>query len=123
MSIEKAEGVRGKWACRDGRMVSISEHEAIKPFYINGKKLDDFENPITGQIEDNIPSYERRLKEKGYFVKGNDRLQYKLPSFDERYMEIRKAAQEAERQIKWGMAKSTSEEREVWERQTRESKK
>lgn len=123
MSFEESEGVRGKWIYRDGKLVPFEEKKIRRAYHFGGLTIDEFENPVTGEIEDSLPKYERKLKERGYFVKGNDRLKFELPKREERFREIREATLEAERQIKYGMAPSTSEERELWEKQQRESER
>lgn len=87
--------------------------------YVQGDEVAPFENPVTGKMETSMSTYRRSLKEHGYFEKGNERLKYELPSFDKRYEAVHEDVLEAKRQIKYGMAKSTSEERELWNKKRR----
>lgn len=118
-------GIRGSWVFRDGKLIprEIAGVKQVEAPYVWKDEVDAFENPVTGEMETSMSTYRRKLKEMGYFEKGTDRMKYQLPSFNERYADVRESALEAERQIKWGMAKSTSEEREKWERQNRERKR
>jgi hypothetical protein len=116
------EPIRGKWVWRDGQMVRKEKAKklVVNAPYVHKDEVDAFENPVTGEMETSMSTYRRKLKEAGYFEKGNDRMQYEAPSFDERYEKNMEAAAEARRQIEWGMAPSTSEEREIWEQQKRQ---
>lgn len=121
MSVEQAEGIRGRWKYVEGELVPFdTQSTVIAAPFIRKDEVDAFENPVTGEMETSMSTYRRKLKEAGYFEKGNDRMKYTLPSRDERYAEIREATLEAERQIKWGMAKSTTDEREIWDKETRD---
>lgn len=123
MSVDHGTGERGSWVYRDGKLVpNDKKQKVVKAPFVWKDEVDAFENPVTGQMETSMSTYRRRLKEHGYFEKGNDRMSFKLPSRKERFEEIREVAQEAERQIKYGMAKSTDEERYRWEVENRESK-
>lgn len=115
-------GERGTWVYREGGLVPLERASNVDPVapYIQTDERDPFENPVTGDIETSMSTYRKKLKERGYFEKGNDRMKFELPSRKARMAEVREATLEAERQIKWGMAKSTPEEREKWEQQNRE---
>lgn len=122
--MSEPSGVRGKWVFRDGKLVPYDKPRYVnKSAYVHKDEVDAFENPVTGQMETSMSTYRRSLKEHGYFEKGNDRMKFELPDREEKFLEIREAALEAERQIKYGMAPSTSEERELWEQESRELKK
>lgn len=121
MSNEQPTGERGRWIFRDGQLVPHAKQKSVNVApYVHKDEVDAFENPVTGEMETSMSTYRRKLKEHGYFEKGNDRMSFKPPSKEEKFLEIREAALEAERQIKYGMAKSTSEEREIWEKQQRD---
>lgn len=122
--MKEPSGERGTWAYRDGQLVPVKEKKkAVSAPYVWKDEVEPFENPVTGEMETSMSTYRRKLKEAGYFEKGNDRMSYQPPSREERMKDVSEAAQEARRQIKYGMAKSTSEEREQWERESREEKR
>lgn len=124
MNDDKIETRRGLWKYIDGKLIPCERNKPVvyAPF-VWKDEVDAFENPVTGEMETSMSTYRRKLKEAGYFEKGNDRMKYTLPSRKERFEEIREATLEAERQIKWGMAKSTTDEREIWESETREQQR
>ena len=126
MSVEEAKGERGKWIFRDGELIPYKKQNLSKPApFIQTDERDPFENPLTGEMETSMSAYKRKLRDhrsedapNGYFIKGNERLKYTPPSRDKRFREIKEDVMEAERQVKYGMAKSTSEEREIWDSKT-----
>ena len=113
--------IRGRWVYKDGALVpKARKTTSVNAPWVKVDEVDAFENPVTGEMETSMSTYRRKLKEQGYFEKGNERLKFELPNKEEKFLEIREAALEAARQIKYGMAKSTTDEREIWEKQQRE---
>lgn len=120
-------GERGSWVYdkATGKLRKLPERPKPGPrIYVQQDTRDAFESPITGEMFDSMSAYRRHLREHGYFEKGGERA--KRPEGfdlkvdeDEVYEDVQLAAQ----QIKWGMAPSTSDEREIWEKEERERKR
>lgn len=112
---------RGKWVFRDGKFIPFNDKpKQVDAPFVKVDEVAPFINHVRNTVETSMSTYRKHLKEDGYFEKGNDRMHYELPSREKRAAEIREAAMEAERQVKWGMGKSTSEERELWEQEQRQ---
>lgn len=90
------------------------EKQVVDAPYVIEDEREAFENPVTGEMETSMRGYRQKLKNLGYFEKGNDRMHYELPSREERMAEIREDVEEAKRQIKYGVAESSELEREIW---------
>lgn len=119
---ENGTGERGKWIWRDGKFIDI---EGVKAKEVNAPfvwrdEVDPFWNHVRDCPESSMSTYKRHLKEDGYEIKPEGyRDEYKLPSRAQRQDEIRKDVEEAKRQIKYGVAESSSVERQVWELQSK----
>ena len=110
---------RGKWTYnRETKQLEpYVQRKAPELHYVIPDERDPFENPVTGEMETSMRGYRRKLKELGYFEKGNDRIPFELPTREARMAEVRESVKEAERQIKYGVAPSSEAERRVWDLQ------
>lgn len=117
---DKGTGERGKWVWRDGKFVDISQ---VKPKQVEAPavrkdEVDMFWNHVRDCPETSMSTYRRHLKEDGFEEKPPGfRDEYKKPTRQQRMDEIREDVEEAKRQIKYGVAKSSGVERQVWELQ------
>lgn len=112
--------MRSKWTYnRETRQLEpfVEKPKAVDAPWVQPDEVAPFENPVTGEMETSMRSYRRKLKNLGYFEKGNERLKYELPSREARSAEIREDVKEAARQIKYGVAKCSPLQRQVWDLQ------
>lgn len=120
MSVEKATGERGLWVYdkEAGGVLPVQEKPKIKSHHVIEDTMEPMLSHADGKMYDSKSAYKRALKEQGYQVIGNERFGEftDIPTDEETEKEIREAAAEAERLIKWGMARPKNErEREEWE--------
>ncbi len=115
--VRKAQ--RGCWLWDSGTFIPyMRKRKDVNAPVVFKDEVDPFRNHATGQVETSMSTYRKHLKQAGFFEKGNDRIpQKKLPTRQERFEEIREQAKEAKRQAEWGMAKSTSDQRELWKQE------
>jgi len=116
-------GERGRWVYnrQTGEWVKNAKPKPRPSVHaVHTDERDAFINHVDGKVYTSMSKYRRALKEQGYVERGNDRPeQFQLPTEEERYREIRDDVLEAKRQVEWGVAESTSEERELWEKEAK----
>lgn len=123
MSDEKP--IRGRWVwTKDRGLVAKAEYRPPRLHYVQQDTRDPFVSHVNGKTFDSMSAYKRHLKQEGYEIKGGERLP-PVPGSDLKANseDIRADTERAAQLIKWGMAPSTSEERELWEQENRKIRK
>lgn len=122
---------RGCWVWREGVFIPFFKRRVVvNAPYVKRDEVDAFENPITGKMETSMSEYRKWQKREGYFEKGNDHFGrpermkgVRRKSYEERFLEVRETVMEEARKGRYGVAESTSGERQLWEMEQRALKK